>query len=144
MTFDARGIERALGEHRFWEVAETPKHHMVRLDWFISNLIGNAKLIVKPEDVDDAEAILDQPIPEEFEYGESEEFEQPRCPKCQSVDITFESLNKPVAYGSAWLGFPLPLKSEKWICNHCGARWVVTVAHAGWKRKIQPKSAETP
>ena len=98
--------------------------NMVRLDWFISNLIGNAKLIVKPEDVHDAEAVLSQPIPEEFEYEEGEQYEQPRCPKCNSVDITFETLNKPVAYGSAWLGVPVPLKSEKWICNDCGARWV--------------------
>jgi len=112
-SLDSAGIECHLADE-----------NMVRLDWFISNLIGNAKLIVKPEDVHDAEAVLSQPIPAEFEYGQNEEFEQPRCPKCQSVDITFESLNKPVAYGSAWLGFPLPLKSEKWICNHCGARWV--------------------
>jgi Putative prokaryotic signal transducing protein len=112
-SLDSAGIECHLADE-----------NMVRLDWFISNLIGNAKLIVKPEDVQDAEAVLSQPIPEEFEYGEGEEFEQPKCPQCQSVDITFETLNKPIAYGSAWLGFPLPLKSEKWICNNCGARWV--------------------
>ena len=112
-SLDSAGIESHLADE-----------NLVRLDWFISNLIGNAKLIVKPEDVHDAEAVLSQPIPEQFDYGEAEEFEQPRCPRCQSADITFESLNKPLAYGSAWLGFPLPLKSEKWICNHCGARWV--------------------
>ena len=98
--------------------------NMVRLNWFISNGIGNVKLNVRPEDLQDAEAVLSQSIPEEFEYAEAEEFEQPRCPKCQSLDITFESLDKPIAYGSAWLGFPLPLKSEKWICNNCGTRWV--------------------
>ena len=98
--------------------------NLVRLNWFISNFIGNVKLNVRPADVEDAEAILSQPIPEEFEYGDSEHFEQPRCPKCNSIDLTFEALNKPLAYGSAWLGFPLPFKSEKWICNNCGARWV--------------------
>lgn len=97
--------------------------NMVRLDWFISNLLGGAKLMVKPEDLDDARQVLDQPIPEDFDYGE-ERFEQPKCPKCGALDITFETLNKPVAYGSAWAGFPLPIKSEKWICNACGARWV--------------------
>ena len=112
-SLDSAGIECLLADD-----------NMVRLDWFISNAIGNMRLSVRPEDVQEAEAVLSQPIPEEFEYGDAEEFEQPRCPKCNSLDITFESLNKPIAYGSAWLGFPLPLKSEKWICNHCGARWV--------------------
>ena len=98
--------------------------NMVRLDWFISNGIGNVKLNVKPEDVEAAEAVLSQPIPEEFDYGDESAFEQPTCPKCGSLDITFETLNKPIAYGSAWLGVPLPIRSEKWICNACGARWV--------------------
>jgi len=110
---DSAGIESHLADE-----------NLVRLDWFISNLIGNAKLIVKPEDVHDAEAVLSQPIPEGFQYEEGQEFEQPRCPKCRSVDVTFENLNKPVAYGSAWVGIPVPLKSEKWICNNCGVRWV--------------------
>ena len=105
--------------------------NMVRLDWFISNLLGGAKLMVKPEDLEEARQLLDQPIPEEFDYGE-EHFEQPKCPKCGSLDITFETLNKPVAFGSAWLlNFPLPLKSEKWICNACGARWVEEEETAG-------------
>jgi len=100
--------------------------NMVRLDWFISNGIGNVKLNVKPEDVEAAEAVLSQPIPEEFDYGDESAFEQPTCPKCGSLDITFETLNKPIAYATAgFLHFPLPVKSEKWICNACGVRWVV-------------------
>lgn len=99
--------------------------NMVRLDWFISNGIGNVKLNVKPEDVEAAEALLSQPIPEGFDYEEGSTFEQPRCPKCGSLDITFETLNKPIAYATAgFLHFPLPVKSEKWICNACGVRWV--------------------
>ncbi len=39
--------------------------NMVRLDWFISNLIGGIKLKVKPEDSAAAIAILEQP--ENFE-----------------------------------------------------------------------------
>lgn len=98
--------------------------NMVRLDWFISNLLGGVKLVVKPEDVKAAEQILNQPIPEGFDYGDGASFQQPQCPKCGSLDISFESLNKPVAYGSAWLGVPIPLKAEKWICGNCGVRWV--------------------
>ena len=98
--------------------------NMVRMNWFISNLIGGVRLMVKPEDLDAATEVLEQPIPEGIDYGEAEQFEQPRCPKCGSLDITFEELNKPLSYGSAWLGFPLPISSPKWKCESCGAKWV--------------------
>lgn len=48
--------------------------NMVRMDWFMSNFFGGIKLRVKPEDVDAAEEILDQPIPEGFDVGEPEDF----------------------------------------------------------------------
>jgi len=47
--------------------------NMVRMDWFISNFLGGVKLQVKPEDVDAAEEILDQPISEDFDVGEPED-----------------------------------------------------------------------
>jgi hypothetical protein len=36
--------------------------NMVRMDWFISNAIGNMRLQVKQEDAEAAIALLDQPI----------------------------------------------------------------------------------
>jgi hypothetical protein len=69
----------------------------VRMDWFISNAIGGVKLRVKPEDVDAAKEILDQPIPENFDVDGGESILQPRCPVCQSLDVTFQELNRPVA-----------------------------------------------
>lgn len=98
--------------------------NMVRMNWFISNLIGGVRLMVKAEDLETATEVLSQPIPEGIDYGDAEQFEQPRCPKCGSIDITFEELNKPLSYGSAWLGFPLPIASPKWKCESCGAKWV--------------------
>ncbi len=47
--------------------------NMVRLDWFISNLIGGIKLKVKPEDSAAAIAILEQPIPESSAVDDVEE-----------------------------------------------------------------------
>ncbi|HZT35409.1 MAG TPA: DUF2007 domain-containing protein [Nitrososphaera sp.] len=47
--------------------------NMVRMDWFISNFLGGVKLRVKPEDVDAAEEVLDQAIPEDFDVGEPED-----------------------------------------------------------------------
>ena len=34
--------------------------NMVRIDWFISNLLGGAKLMVRPEDAETASALLDE------------------------------------------------------------------------------------
>lgn len=38
--------------------------NMIRMDWFISNLLGGIKLAVNQEDVEAATAILDEPAPE--------------------------------------------------------------------------------
>jgi hypothetical protein len=97
--------------------------NLVRLDWFISNFIGGIKLRVHPHDAEAATQILDQPIPPEFAFDGPAAYEQPRCPKCYSLDISFHDLNKPVAYTTAYFGVPIPLAREIWICHTCGRRW---------------------
>lgn len=97
--------------------------NMVRLDWFISNLLGGVKLGVRPEDVDAANEILSLPIPDTFEIDASETYQQPRCPNCDSLEVAFEELNKPVAYVSAWVGLPLPVHRVAWKCHACGREW---------------------
>jgi len=57
-------------------------------------------------------------------------FEQPSCPQCRSMDISFEALNRPVAYGSAWLVVPIPLKRRRWKCSSCGLHWKDNAAPA--------------
>ena len=98
--------------------------NMIRMDWFYSNLVGGIKLCVKQEDADAALDLLEQSIPEEFEVEGIGQYQQPRCPKCQSLDIAFEDLNQPVAWVSAYaLGFPIALRRERWVCHSCGERW---------------------
>lgn len=97
--------------------------NLVRMDWFISNLIGGVKLQVKLEDVHAANEILQQPIPKNFEVEGIGEYPQPRCPACDSLDIVFQELNKPIAYGSAWVGMPIPVHDKGWQCKACGHRW---------------------
>ena len=97
--------------------------NMVRLDWFISNLIGGVKLQVKAEDAETANQILDEPIPDEFDVEGVGAYSQPSCPKCQSLDVSFEELNKPVAYTSALLRVPMPVHDKGWKCQSCGHRW---------------------
>ena len=95
--------------------------NMVRLDWFISNLIGGVKIVVKPEDEADARAILAQPIPETFEAS-GEHYEQPTCPKCKSLDVNFQEVD-PMAYVAAWMSVPIPLERKAWRCRSCSAEW---------------------
>jgi hypothetical protein len=81
------------------------------------------KLQVKPEEAPAATEILDQPIPEDFEAEGSREYHQPKCPKCQSLDVSFDELNKPVAYTTAYIGLPFPLHRQTWKCHFCGREW---------------------
>lgn len=97
--------------------------NLVRLDWFWSNLMGGVQLQVEPEDADAANEILNQPIPESFVAVGTGDYQQPRCPSCGSLDVSFQELNKPVAYVSAYAGLPLPIRRQAWRCRNCNAEW---------------------
>jgi Putative prokaryotic signal transducing protein len=97
--------------------------NMVRLDWFISNFIGGIKLSVRPEDVHDARQLLDEPILEGLYVQGIGLYEQPRCPKCGSLDVNFRELDRPIAYLSAALSVPMPVQRKAWRCHDCGAEW---------------------
>ncbi|HUM05355.1 MAG TPA: hypothetical protein VLT90_07830 [Terriglobales bacterium] len=97
--------------------------NMVRLDWFWSNLLGGIKLKVRPEDEQAATEILSQPIPERLEIEGIGEYDQPRCPRCQSLDVSYRELNKLVSYGSAYLGIPIPVHTKAWSCHACRNEW---------------------
>jgi ribosomal protein S27E len=79
--------------------------NMIRMDWFISNLLGGIKLKVRAEDAEAASEILNQPIPEMIDVEGVGNFEQPKCPRCQSLDVTY------MEYMHAW------------TCSACGNEW---------------------
>jgi hypothetical protein len=56
---DASGIESFLADE-----------NMVRLDWFISNLLGGVKLLVEPENFSRASRILNEPAPSNIDEDE--------------------------------------------------------------------------
>ena len=97
--------------------------NMIRMDWFYSNLLGGIKLKVRVEDADAANEILNQPIPEGLDVEGVGNFEQPKCPQCRSLDVTYEELNKGVSYTAAYLGIPFPIYKKGWTCHACGNRW---------------------
>jgi len=122
-----RDLPEALLARGSLESAATECHlvddNVVRLDWFWSNLIGGVKLVVKPEEEQSAREMLSQPIPERIEVAGVGDYEQPRCPKCQSLDVTFQELDGPVAYVSAYFNFPIPLQRPAWRCHSCYSQW---------------------
>lgn len=97
--------------------------NVIRMDWLWSNLLDGIKLWVRPSDIDAVE-LLDQDCLETFDVEGFGEYKQPRCPNCQSFDISFRELIKRVAYGGILLfGFPFPLKRDGWKCHSCGHSW---------------------
>jgi len=95
----------------------------VRLDWFYSNAIGGIKLWVNEEDAQAAAALLDAEIPESFAVQGVGEYSQPRCPKCGSLDISFEDLNKPATYAGFFVNVAIPWKRSRWKCHACANEW---------------------
>ncbi len=79
--------------------------NMVRLNWFISNILGGIKLKVRAGDAEAASEILNQPIPEMLDVEGVGSFEQPKCPRCQSLDVTYV------------------LYRHGWTCYACGNEW---------------------
>jgi hypothetical protein len=96
--------------------------NLVRLDWFISNFVGGVKLCVPPEDALKAKALLDQPILEGLYVHGVGLYEQPRCPKCNSLDVTYQELD-PAAYLSMAVSVPIPFHRDGWRCRACNAEW---------------------
>jgi hypothetical protein len=104
----------------------------IRMDWLWSNLLGGVKLCVNREDVEAAVQILNQEIPDSFDFGGAEDFDQPHCPQCSSPDITYDDLNKPATYAIAFvLGVPVQIKSRRWNCQLCGYIWDQSDEEAG-------------
>jgi hypothetical protein len=97
--------------------------NLVRLDWFISNFVGGIKLNVHPADVNNAQNLLNEPILEGLYVQGIGLYEQPRCPKCRSLDVNFQELDRPIAYLSAFLRVPMPVQRPAWHCHACDAEW---------------------
>jgi hypothetical protein len=98
--------------------------HTVTMNWAWSNALGGVRLQVAPSDEASAKEILAQSVPEEIVFAEDESFQQPRCPHCNSTEVTFMGASRGAALASLYtLGLPLPQGRETWTCSSCGAHW---------------------
>jgi len=95
----------------------------VRMDWLWSNALGGVRLFVKDCDASGAEELLNQSFQDSFEVEGQERFTQPRCPVCQSFDVSYKGLHKRIAYASIILHVPIPLSRLGWRCASCGHMW---------------------
>lgn len=97
--------------------------NLVRMDWFWSNGISGIKLKVEPADAELADQLLRQPIPDKFDVAGVGEYEQPQCPNCHSLDVTFKELNRPISYLTMSLSVPIPVHRRAWRCHSCNVEW---------------------
>jgi hypothetical protein len=111
-VLDSAGIECYLADE-----------NTIRMDWLWSNLLGRIKLCVRRTDADEASSLLNQGVPERFDLEGVGEYQQPRCPMCQSLEVSFRGLNRAVDYISAFLSGPWPLHRSLWKCDVCGHHW---------------------
>jgi hypothetical protein len=117
--------------------------NVVRMEWQYSNLLGGIRLQVKSVDKAPAEELLEQPVPGTISFGEGEEFVQPQCPRCGSIEITYEGAERRAALLSvSLLAVPLPRGRTSWTCHSCGARWENTEDEAS--EEIRPLLRREP
>lgn len=97
--------------------------NIVRMDWFYSNLMGGIKLMVREEDADTAKKILEMDVPESFEVEGAGNYEQERCPKCGSLDVSIDELDKRIAVAGFVVGLPIRVIHKGHKCHSCGHEW---------------------
>jgi predicted RNA-binding Zn-ribbon protein involved in translation (DUF1610 family) len=102
--------------------------NLVRVDWFWSNAVGGIRLQVDRTNAEAAREILAQPMPATIELGNGDEFAQPRCPQCGSIEIGVETGPREGVklVALATFALPIPAGAPVWRCEACGARWKET------------------
>lgn len=96
---------------------------MIRLDWLVSNALGGIKVWARGREATEARELLEAGIPETFEVEGVGAYQQPKCPNCGSLDVSFEELNRKIAHLGLLLGIPIPAVKHGWSCHDCGHTW---------------------
>ena len=81
-------------------------------------------LQVARADVEAADSILEQPIPESFEVEGVGSFQQPRCPMCGSLDVSFEGWQS--MRDTRGVAEPVEARQDAWRCQACKHVWPAT------------------
>jgi len=120
-AFVARAVLEGAGIECFLRDETT-----VGLDWLLSNAVGGMRLQVAAKDEAAARDVLSQPAPEMFATDSGEEFVQPVCPRCDSMDIVANDPDRKVMAVSMLVAIPIPHRrpsGAEWRCMTCGCVW---------------------
>jgi hypothetical protein len=82
--------------------------NIVRLDWLLASAVGGIRLQVPEGDAEKALEVLNDGIPAVFFSEKGELYEQPQCPNCDSLNISYQDRNRWVTFLS-WLMLSIPL-----------------------------------
>jgi hypothetical protein len=85
--------------------------------------IGGFVLCVSREDASIAAEILGQEIPENFNVEGVGQFHQPRCPNCQSLDISLRDWDKRLARFVLGVPGPTGRRGRIWFCHSRNHEW---------------------
>lgn len=96
--------------------------NLVRLGFHFALMVG-IKLMVRAEDEETARKLLEKQIPEKFDVAGVGEYLQPRCPRCGSLDVGFDEIDKKGANAAVALGVPLAITRKGGTCHACGHEW---------------------
>ena len=97
--------------------------NVIGVGWLASNLVEGVRLLVKAEDAEAAREILEQPIPDAFEVPGIGEYRQPRCPRCQSLDVSIPEPRNPFVQPHGLVLLAGPVYRWAWRCHSCHAMW---------------------
>jgi hypothetical protein len=80
--------------------------------WISELGVGDIQLNVAADQLDEARAVISQPVPQDIialleEQDATPPYEIPRCPRCKAEDPTLESAEP----------------SNNWLCETCGYTW---------------------
>ena len=102
--------------------------HTINMDWLYSNAMGGVRLLVKPEDVDEARQILETDfssgVDERFLVDENNETDVIYCRRFGSDQVyAFTEGESPAFLTFMLLGLPLVFYKHGFKCKDCGAFW---------------------
>jgi len=101
--------------------------NMIRLNWFRSDALGRLRLQLLQEDAAAAMEVLAQEIPAGFSAEEiGEEYNQPRCPNCGSLDVSFQEYDKISLLPLWFFSLSVPIFKNRWKCEDCRKEWKET------------------
>ncbi|HEX8881975.1 MAG TPA: hypothetical protein VF749_18160 [Candidatus Acidoferrum sp.] len=103
---------------------------MIRLDWLIERT-QRYQGVDAGQQCQGSAGAAGGSIPETFEVERIGPYQQPKCPNCGSLHVSFEELDRKIAQRRLLMGIPIPAVKHGWNCHGCGHSWDGAVEASG-------------